>query len=214
MSNIGAKRRAAFFQGGDVLRKGSIEPHGEATALRIGESGLAGTWTARLGLAAAALFCGACGYKWVGWSSADYAAMAIARVNTTPETRKLGVRMRDALIERCLAGSGLSPVDSDGDLVLSTALRDYRESVVATGIDGRTERIQFLIVVDFLLVDREGKRVWALNNYQYSDQYAISTGQELFRDETVFAQDKALSAIADLAITNITLAIAEAERSR
>ncbi len=155
-----------------------------------------------------------CGYKWVAWSAEGYETLSIEKVSAAPQTRQLSIRMRDALVARCLAGSGLQPVEGNGDLTLTTALRAYRESVAATGVDGRTERLQFAIAADFVLKDRQGKELWSLKNYQYSDQYDISTSQEEYRNETVFVQDNALRTIADLVITNISLAIAEAERAQ
>ncbi len=119
--------------------------------------------------------------------------------------------MRDALIERCLAGSSFKPTDRDGDLILESELLDYRERVIATGTDGRIERIQFTLKANFVLTNAQGQQLWALSNYQYSDQYAITTVQDTYREEAVFIQDKAMRTIADLVITNLTLAIAERE---
>ena len=153
-----------------------------------------------------------CGYKVVGWSSETYGTVAIERVQTASnETRLMATRMRDALIERCLAGSGLKPVTNQADLVLKTRLVDYQENIIATDTDGRTQRIQFTLWAHFDLADQQGKRLWNLNNYRYSDQYRITTTQSLYRDEKVAIQDEALRSMADLVITNITLAIAELE---
>jgi outer membrane lipopolysaccharide assembly protein LptE/RlpB len=152
-----------------------------------------------------------CGYKMVGWSSGRYKTMTIRPVSAAPSAQSLALRTRDALIERCLAGSGLTPVESDGDLRLDTRLIEYQERVIATGIDGRTERVQFTFRADFSLTDREGRVLWQLDNYQYSDQYGIATVQEEYRDEKIFEQDSALRTIADLVITNISLAISAEE---
>lgn len=152
----------------------------------------------------------ACGYKVVGWSS-SFSTLAITPVSGGIPDATLKMRMRDSLMERCLAGSGLKPVDKDGDLRLSSWLKDYREQVIATDVDGRTERYQFTILLSFELTDKQGQVLWSLRDYQYSDQYSISTTQASFKDESVFEQDKALRSIADLVITNITLAIAELE---
>ena len=158
------------------------------------------------------LFIVSCGYKIVGWSSTSYVTLAIRPVKSAPSTRALALRMRDALIERCLAGSALKPTDTAGDLILESGLLSYQERTIATGVDGRIERIQFTLTANFALSDTAGKVLWSLPNYQYSDQYAISTSQESYRDETVFIQDKAMRTIADLVITNLTLTINELER--
>jgi len=155
-----------------------------------------------------------CGYKVVGWSSSQYATLEVRLVEAGPTTRHLTLRMRDALIERCLAGSGFAPVDASGDLVLKTSLSEYAERVIATGTDGRTEQVQFTLKASFYLSTRDGREIWSLGNYQYSDQYAISTSQDSYRDETVFVQDQAMRTMADLVITNITLAISEEERQK
>lgn len=151
-----------------------------------------------------------CGYKVVGWSS-SFDTLTIAPVTGGMRDASMKLRLRDALMERCLAGSGLRPVDSDSDLKLSTEIRDYREQVIATSVDGRTERLQFTIHLNFELVDRQGQVIWSLYDYQYSDQYSITTTQARFKDEAVFEQDNGLRSIADLVITNITLAIDEME---
>ena len=156
----------------------------------------------------------ACGYKMVAWSSSTYATMAVLPIKTGDNARGFRTRFRDALIERCLAGSGLRPTDERGDLVLRTEILEYRENVIATATDGRTSRIQFTLRAGFDLTDAGGRNLWSLKNYQFSDQYDISTGQEEFRDEAAFVQDNAFRTIADLVITNITLAIAESEAKR
>ena len=152
-----------------------------------------------------------CGYKLVGWSSDRYTSLAIRPVQVAATTRTMKVRMRDALIERCLAGSALKPVDTDGDLILDTHLLDYRESVIATGPDGRTERIQFSLRAHFKLKDRAGKVLWQLENYQYSDQIGITISNDVYREEAVHVQDKAMRTMADLVVTNMTLALNERE---
>ena len=154
-----------------------------------------------------------CGYKLVTWPSSESLTLAIRPVSSaSDETRAMRVRMRDLMIERCLAGSGLIPVDEGGALTLSGHLKAYRENVVATDIDGRTSRIQFTLQASFELHDDEGTRLWFLDNYRYSDQYSISTTRSEYRNETVFVQDTALRNIADLVITNITLTLAELKR--
>ncbi len=154
----------------------------------------------------------ACGYKMVGWDSRAYETMAIRPVRgSDAETRRMGVRLRDALIESCLAGSALRPTETEGSLILETNLYEYKEDVVATDLDGRTLRIQFSMLATFMVRDAAGKVVWSLDNYRYSDQYNLATGRDAYRDEAVFIQDEALDDIADLVIANITLAIAELE---
>ena len=165
----------------------------------------------KLGLLLPVLLFSGCGYKVVEWSSDRYATLAVRPIETNPNTRHLSTRMRDALLERCLAGSSLQPTDSAGDLVLNTKLNAYTESIIATGIDGRTERIQFTLNATFRMTDGQGQVLWELKNYQYSDQYALFTGQEEYREEAVFETDKAMRTIADLVITNISLAISELE---
>ena len=165
----------------------------------------------RLILAMALLSTLSCGYKVVSWSSDRYKTLTIRPVSTANSAQSLGLRLRDVLIERCLAGSGLTPTESDGSLILETEILNYQERVIATGIDGRTERIQFTFTANFSLADSEGKQLWRLNNYQYSDQYGISTTQDEYREEKVFEQDEALRTIADLVITNISLAISASE---
>lgn len=154
-----------------------------------------------------------CGYKTVGWSSGRYATLAIEPVKSDLGSHNLTVRLRDALIERCLAGSGLRPTDETGDLRLQSRILEYRESIIATGVDGRTSRLQFTLRANFALLDRQGQRLWTLENYQFSDQYNISITPNEYRDEAVFVQDNAFRTISDLVITNITLAISELERA-
>ena len=155
-----------------------------------------------------------CGYKVVGWSSDTYKTMTISPVKGNgPETGRVTTRLRDALIQRCLSASGFTPVDGPGDLMLETNLQQYAENVVATDVDGRTLRVQFSLRASFTLRDKTGKELWKLPNYRYSDQYNISTGRDVYRDEAVFIQDNALHSIADLVMANITLAIDELEGS-
>ncbi len=160
-----------------------------------------------------ALIAWSCGYKTVGWSSGRYATLAIEPVKSQLESWGLRVRLRDALIERCLAGSTLRPTDETGDLRLQSEILEYSESIIATGADGRTSRLQFTLRANFTLLDREGQRLWGLENYQFSDQYNISITANEYRDEAVFVQDNAFRTISDLVITNITLAISELERA-
>jgi len=138
--------------------------------------------------------------------------MAVSPIQGAAESGVMRLRLRDALIERCLAGSGLRPVDNQGDLSLSGKLLSYKENVIATDVDGRTRRLQFNLQASFKLQDKQGNIIWQLNNYRYSDQYSITTTQSSFRDESVSVQDDAMKNIADLVITNITLAIHEWER--
>jgi len=164
----------------------------------------------RLLLLALALASTACGYKVVGWSSDSHDTMAIRPVQgNDPDTRRMGVRLRDALVESCLSGSALKPTEREGSLILETDLTEYTENVVATDRDGRTLRVQFSMLATFVLRDSEGQVVWSLQNHRYSDQYNIATGRDAYRDEAVFIQDEALDDIAALVIANITLAIEE-----
>ncbi|CAM2066480.1 Lipopolysaccharide-assembly [Sulfidibacter corallicola] len=170
-------------------------------------------WKRRLflsGLIASVLLgCLGCGYHLVDWSSASYATLAVKPVDGSAPTSVVRSRMRDALITRCLAGSALRPVDSEADLALHSTMSQYRENIIATDTDGRTKSVQFTFVISFELRDRQGKVIWSMRNYQYSDQYEKTTSQGAYRDEVVFLQDKALRAVADLVVTNISLAIAE-----
>ena len=152
----------------------------------------------------------ACGYKMVGWSADTYPTVTIAPVRGNEiETRRMGVRLRDALIESCLTGSALRPIETGGSLTLETNLAQYTENVVATDLDGRTLRVQFSIIAGFTLKDTAGKVIWSLKNYRYSEQFNVATGRDAYRNETVFVQDNALDDIADLVIANITLALEE-----
>ena len=150
-----------------------------------------------------------CGYKMVSWSSERYKTLAIHPVGANQATRPMAIRMRDSLIESCLAGSAFEPTDQDGDLILSSRLDDYRENIIATDVDGRTAQIQFILKASFYLSDRSGSRLWALENYHYSDQFRISTNANAYRDEAVYVQDEAMKSVADLVITNINLTISE-----
>lgn len=157
-----------------------------------------------------ALMLCSCGYKMVGWSDEIYQTITIKPVTGTEnQTRRMGVRLRDALVQSTLAGSALKPVERDGQLTLETTLAEYREDVVATDLDGRTLRLQYSIRASFTLKNQQGAVVWSLNNYQYSDQYNIATGRDDYRNEAVFSQDNALEDIADLVVANITLALDE-----
>ncbi|CAM2008184.1 LPS assembly lipoprotein LptE [Acanthopleuribacter pedis] len=156
------------------------------------------------------ILCANCGYSLVDWSPDQFQTIDIRPVSGPMERNTLRVRMQDALITRCLAGSGLRPSDNtETDLRLTGQLLNYEENVIATDPDGRTKTIQFNFVVSFNLQDRNGKTLWSLNGYRYSDQFDVSTRQAAFRDESVFLQDEALRAVADLVVTNITLAVSE-----
>lgn len=153
-----------------------------------------------------------CGYHLVDWNVTGFKTLEIEAIQTNETTRSLRTRMRDALIERCLSGSALQPVDEGGDLRLRCELVRYRQSVIATAADGRTTRFQFELLGNFTLKKPTGETLWRLSNYRYSDQYSISTSQNEYRDEAVFEQDIALKTIADLMITNISLALIELGR--
>ena len=153
-----------------------------------------------------------CGYKVVSWSDENWQTMAVRPIEGDPSGQVMRLRLRDALIERCLAGSGLRPTDHSGDLILTGKLLSYSERVIATDTDGRTQRLQFNLRASFKLKNKDGETIWELKNYQYSNQYSITTSQASFRDESVLEQDDAMKNIADLVITNITLAIHEWER--
>jgi len=153
-----------------------------------------------------------CGYKVVNWSSGTFQTITIPSVRGENQAADMKLRLRDALLERCLAGASLKPVDNSGHLILATELLDYAEQVIATDVDGRTRRLQFNMRVSFKLTDTKGNVIWSLLNYQYSDQYSITTTAAAYRDEAVFVQDDAMRSIADLVVTNITLAVDEWER--
>lgn len=157
--------------------------------------------------------CSGCGYKMVGWSSSTYKTLVIAPVTGTVRAEDMKLRLRDALFERCLAGSGLNLVEADGHLILKSRLSEYKEQVIATDSDGRTRRLQFNMKVSFQLLTPQGQKIWKLSDYQYSDQYSITTSQASYRDEAGFVQDDAMRSIADLVISNITLAMTEWEQT-
>lgn len=125
-------------------------------------------------------------------------------------TREMAIRLQDALIQGCLSFSGLKPITSeDSDLTLHTRILDYREQILATDVDGRTKRIQFSIRAEFVLVDIQGKTLWSLPNYAYSEQYEISTTTSGFKDEAIYTQDTSFVVVADLVITSFTQALSE-----
>lgn len=161
-----------------------------------------------------ALFCTTgCGYKLVEWSSKRFQTLTVLPVSGPVPDHQMKVHLKDALVERTLAGSGLRPVESGGQLALETVLSEYIEQVIATEPDGRTSRLQFTMRASFSLKDQSGTVIWAMTDYQYSDQFSITTTQSAYRDETVYVQDDAMRSIADLVVTNMTLAVKEWENT-
>ena len=155
----------------------------------------------------------ACGYKLVDWHSELFATIGIPPVSAEGPARSLAPRLHDALIERCLAGSSLQPVKAhDADLVLKSRLNGYRENIIATDSDGRTKRVQFTMNVTFELW-RGGTKLWSLSNYQYADQFQVSTTQVEYRNESIYVQDQAMDAVAELVAANVALVIQELEES-
>lgn len=155
-----------------------------------------------------------CGYHRVALDSEIYQTVNVRPVQGSGDAARLAYRLRDALLERLIAGSGIRPVDGAADLQLQARILSYQENVIATGADGRTRDIQFNIRADFFLLDAEEAPLWSLRNYQYSDQYQISTTAAEFRDETFFTIEDAMNDMADLVISNLTLAIARREQER
>lgn len=148
-----------------------------------------------------------CGYHRVALDSDKYRTVNVRQVQGSGDASRLSYRLRDALLERLIAGSGIRPVDGTADLQLEARILSYQENVIATGADGRTRDIQFNILADFLLFDAENEQLWSLKNYQYSDQYQVSTTASSFRDEAFFTIEAAMNDMADLVISNMTLAI-------
>lgn len=161
-----------------------------------------------------ALFCTTgCGYKLVEWESKRFQTLTVLPVSGPVPNNEMKIHLKDALIERTLAGSGLRPIDRGGQLALETVLSEYSEQVIATEPDGRTSRLQFTLRASFTLKDQSGTVIWTMANYQYSDQFSISTAQGSYRDETTYVQDDAMRSIADLVVTNMTLAVNEWEHT-
>lgn len=155
-----------------------------------------------------------CGYHRVSLDSELYQTVNVRSVSGTGDAARLAYRLRDSLLERLIAGSGIRPVDGAADLQLEARILSYQENVIATGSDGRTRDIQFNIRADFFLRDSNGEQLWSLRNYQYSDQYQISTTAAEFRDEAFFTIEDAMNDMADLVISNMTLAITRREEER
>lgn len=162
------------------------------------------------------LTCAGCGYKMVAWSSANYRTVEVLPVQAlgTGEAHELRFRLRDALMTRFLSNSGLKPVVQDADLVLSTNLTNVGQETLATGTDGRTERLQLTVVASFKLLDAQGQELWQLENYRYTEQIPVATTTQSYTDETVRVQEAAMSAIADLVVRNVSLVISELAESK
>jgi len=153
-----------------------------------------------------------CGYRMMTWSSERYQTIHIADVTAGARDSELAVRLQNALIERILGSSGLSPSTIvDSDLVLHSEVTTHEDQVVATDVDGRTRRIQFTIRADFRLLDRDQNLLWQLDDYRFTDQYEVSTTSQSYRDEAVFIEDTALQAVSDLVVSSFSLALAERE---
>lgn len=152
-----------------------------------------------------------CGYKVVGWSSAKYRTIEVAPVRTegVGEAHRLGFRLRDALMTRFIASSGLRPTRENADLVLRSTLLDVGQTTFATATDGRTERLQLALIASFELVDANGQRLWFLDNYRYTEQIQVSTTSASYTDETVLVQETAMRTVADLVVNNVALVISE-----
>lgn len=152
-----------------------------------------------------------CGYKVVGWSSSEYQTVEVAEIRAEGQngTHRLAFRLRDALITRFIANSGLRPVKENADLILHTTLLDVTQTTLATATDGRTERLQLAIRASFELVDAAGQRLWYLDNYRYTDQIKVSTTTGNYTNETVQVQELAMKAVADLVVNNVALVISE-----
>jgi hypothetical protein len=143
-----------------------------------------------------------------------YRTVNVRQVQGSGDAARFAYRLRDALLERLIAGSGIRPVDGAADLQLEARILSYQENVIATGADGRTRDIQFNIRADFFLYDADNEQLWSLRNYQYSDQYQIATTAAQFREETVFTIESAMNDMADLVISNMTLAITRREEEQ
>ncbi|MCB1052321.1 MAG: hypothetical protein H6510_15830 [Acidobacteria bacterium] len=153
-----------------------------------------------------------CGYHTLNWAHGQWRVLWIDTVQSEGTHRKQATRLEQLLHERTQAGTGMKTVRSGTsyDLKLSTRLKSYSEQVLATDVDGRTKRLQFFMVFDFELKDLEGKVLWSLPDYAYSDQYELSTQVGApFRDDLVTSQDTALRNVADLVIANFSMALAK-----
>lgn len=162
-------------------------------------------------LAGMALLTLGCGYKVVSWTSPGFKTVEVAPVNASGigESQELSFRLREALMTRFLSNSGLRPVTENADLVLKTTLSQVNQTTLATGTDGRTERLQLALNASFELENSQGERLWQLENYRYTDQIEVSTTSQGYTDETVSVQEAAMKAVADLVVNNVSLVIAE-----
>lgn len=151
-----------------------------------------------------------CGFQVVSWTPSRFSTIHVAPVSSSTAHREMAVRLQDALIQGCLSFSGLKPVTSaDADLILHSRILDYSEQILATDVDGRTKRLQFSVRAEFTLHDAQGKTLWRLANYPFSEQYEISTTASGFKDEAVYTQDKSFFVVADLVITSFTQALSK-----
>ena len=157
----------------------------------------------------AALSTTGCGYKVVSWTFPEYRTVEVTPVEAVGigESHQLTFRLREALMTRFLSNSGLKPVTGNADLVLRTTLSNVGQTTLATGTDGRTERLQLALNASFELQNAEGERLWYLENYRYTEQIQVSTTSQSYTDETVQVQETAMLAVADLVVNNVALVI-------
>lgn len=169
----------------------------------------------RLFVLAYALTSLSCGYKMVAWTSDTYQTIEVLPVEAVGlgEVHELTGRLRDALMTRFLASSGLNPVKQAGDLTLRTTLKNVDTETLATANDGRTERLQLALVARFELLDRNGQQLWLLDNYRYTEQIAVAISTRSYVDETVDVQEASMRAVADLVVNNVTLVISELDEA-
>ncbi len=157
-----------------------------------------------------------CGYKPIMWRDIPYRTIYIQEIKTLPEYAKHIAVFQGALQDRCLSMSGLS-LSKDrmqSDLVLATDLQRVTETVIATDIDRRVRQVQFTLICSFKLATRQGKTLWELKNYRFSDQFEVSSARGEFRNDAAASYDSAFQNVSEMAVTHFSIALHRQEAER
>ena len=154
-----------------------------------------------------------CGYRLVNWDNSDYKSVYVKPVITQAIHRPHAALFQHALNDRCLAMSGLNLVSSaQADLILETTLHDVSETIIATDIDRRVRQVQFTLTSSFKLVDKQGVILWEMKNYQFSDQYEVSTSRGVYKNDAASSMNLAYRNIAEMVVTHFSVYLNQHER--
>jgi len=153
-----------------------------------------------------------CGYRTIQWQNTEYKNVFIQDIQTKPVFQRHVALFQNALNDRCLAMSGLTiTLEEDADLILETKLHEVGETIIATDIDRRIRQVQFTVISSFRLVDKEGKVLWNLSNYRFSDQFEVSTTSGEYSNDAASSYDSAFKNIAELVVTHFSISISHLE---